>query len=88
MFNRYKSKPVEIEAVRFTDKDKDRIFTAISGSPIADRDADGKPIIKIRTMHGEYATVKIGDWIIKDADIGTYYPCVHEEFIKRYEVME
>ena len=35
-------------------------------------------------IHGELAIIRVGDWIIKDAEIGTYYPVKDEIFRNQY----
>ena len=73
MFKEYKSLPKCIEAVQFTEKNKDQVFNELTGQYAADFE-NGKPIIKVTTTHGDIAIVRIGDWIAKDDKLGTYYP--------------
>jgi hypothetical protein len=72
MFQRYQSLPKQVEAVQFTESNKDRVFNSLTGQYAADFE-DGKPILKITTIHGEIAIVRLGDWIVKDAKLGAYY---------------
>jgi hypothetical protein len=83
MFQTYRSVPTEIKAVQFTDSNKDMVFNSLSGQYRADYE-DDSPVIKIQTMHGEMATVRVGDWIVEDWVSGTYYPVANEVFVKRY----
>lgn len=39
----------------------------------------------VRTVHGEIATVRHGDWLIPDAKPGTFYPCKPDVFAASYE---
>jgi len=73
MFKRYESLPKQVQAVEFTEKNKDMIFNSLTGQHSAAFEGD-KPILKVKTVHGEIAIVRIGDWIVKDKEIGTYYP--------------
>ena len=73
MFEKFNCKPKQVEAVQFTDETKDRIFNCIQGNVYPDFE-DGVPVLKVTTIHGDTAIIRFGDWIIKDADIGTYYP--------------
>lgn len=44
--------------------------------------------LDVRTVHGEIATARHGDWIIPDAKPGTFYPCKPDVFAKTYEAVE
>ncbi len=83
MFQRYQSLPKQVEAVQFTEANKDQVFNSLTGQYAADFE-DGKPILKVMTIHGEIAIVRIGDWIVKDAKLGTYYPVKDEIFRAGY----
>jgi len=83
MFNTYVSLPREIRAVQFTDENKDRIFNRLTGQFAADHE-NGSPILKVTTVHGEIAIVRIGDWIVQDVNPGTYYPIKDEVFRDKY----
>ena len=84
MFARYQSLPKQIEAVRFTEKNKDMVFNSLTGQYAADFEND-KPILKVTTVHGDIAIVRIGDWIVKDIKLGTYYP-IKDEIMRRQYV--
>ncbi len=83
MFETYESLPKKVKAVQFTEANKDRVFNALIGQYAADYE-DGNPILKVTTIHGETAIVRIGDWIVQDAKIGTYYPVKDEVFRAGY----
>lgn len=84
---RYRKKPVEIEAVRFTEADKDRVLNWMEGSRWPDFE-DGEPVLRFQTIHGDTATARLGDWIAQDAEPGTYYPIKHIVFEALYEPVE
>lgn len=77
MFSRFKSTPKIVEAVQFTDENKNQVFNFLSGNVYADFE-NGKPILRVTTMHGDSAIIRFGDWIVKDALPGTYYPLKDE----------
>lgn len=83
MFNSYESKPKTVKAVRFTDADKERIFNSMTGNLAPSFEGDS-PILKVRTAHGETAIVRLGDWIVEDIEIGTYYPVKDAAFQASY----
>lgn len=83
MFNFYISNPVRIEAVQFTNENKDRVFNLLTGQISADMES-GNPVLKVTTIHGEIAIVRIGDWIVKESVEGFYYPIKDDVFRKRY----
>lgn len=41
----------------------------------------------VRTIHGEIAIVRHGDWIIPDGKPGTFYPCKPDIFAATYEAV-
>ena len=83
MFETYHSVPRTVKAVQFTAANKDRIFDELSGRYAADIE-DGQPIIKVTTIHGEVAIVRLGDWIVKEHKNGYYYPVKDEIFWEYY----
>ncbi|MCP3941083.1 MAG: hypothetical protein GY710_06325 [Desulfobacteraceae bacterium] len=83
----YKSLPRKIKAVQFTNENKNQVFNELTGNYCADFE-NNKPIIKVKTMHGEIAVVRIGDWIVEDIEKGTYYPVKDSFFKKNYEEIE
>lgn len=83
MFQNYERLPKTVEAVQFTEANKDRIFNSLTGQYAADFE-DGKPILKVKTIHGEVAVVRIGDWIIKEPKLGCYYPIKDDIFRDGY----
>ena len=83
MFKKYESKPAVIEAVQFTDKNKNSVFNSITGQK-APSFEDGSPILKVTTMHGDTAIARVGDWIIKENREGFYYPIAENLFELKY----
>ena len=83
MFSIYRSLPRSVEAVQFTIENKDRVFNSLTGQYAADFE-DGRPVLKVTTMHGEVAVVRIGDWVVKDATPGCYYPVKDDVFQTSY----
>lgn len=83
MFKKYESKPKEIEAVQFTEENKNQVFNSLTGQYAPDTE-NGKPIIKVTTIHGDIAIVRLGDWIVKEARKGFYYPIAGDVFPKSY----
>jgi hypothetical protein len=83
MFEKYQSLPKTVEAVQFTEENKDRVFNSLTGQ-YAHGVEDEKPIIKVTTIHGEVAIVRLGDWIIKENKLGHYYPIKDDIFRAGY----
>lgn len=89
---KYRKKPVEVEAVRWTGKNRAeiRIFCPRGAffSP-ARQDTEGRTTewsLLIDSLDGiMYA--EIGDYIIKGVN-GEYYPCKPDVFAKTYERVE
>lgn len=83
----YRKKPVVIEAMRFTDEDKDRVFNFVTCNKSARHDAEsGDPILDIQTLEG-VMSARLGDWVIKGVE-GEFYPCAHSVFEKLHEMPE
>lgn len=60
----------------------------ISAEEAADTCGETGPIyieLDVRTIHGEIATVRHGDWIIPDGKAGRFYPCKPDIFEATYE---
>ena len=81
----FRKKPVVIEAIQFTDEQKDRAFNFITCNRYPDRDKDGNPTIRIQTLEGEIIA-SLGDWIIKGIQ-GEFYPCKPDIFEATYEAV-
>ncbi len=83
MFKRYESLPKTVEAVQFTHEGKDQILNELVGQH-APGFEDGKPTLKVTTIHGEIAIVRIDDWIVKETKDGFYYPVKDNIFKTSY----
>lgn len=82
---KYRKKPIIIEAIQFTDENKNIAFSCIGCNANASFDESNKPIIKIETLEGEM-TARLGDWIIKGVN-GEFYPIKPDIFEKTYELV-
>lgn len=78
---RFRKKPVEIEAVRWTGENIDEVRNFIG---FMDRDEDN--CIPITTLEG-VMDAAVGDWIIKGIK-GEFYPCKPHIFDLTYELVE
>lgn len=85
---KFRKKPVEIEAVQFTKDNMNRVFNDLSGTRAPGRDEDGTPHLKVMTIHGETAIVRLGDWIVSEPELGRYYPVKPDIFEATYEPVE
>jgi len=83
MFREYDSMPKRVSAARLTEENKDMVFNELTGQHASGFE-QGQPIIKVKTVHGETAIIRIGDWIVRDRDIGTYYPVKDDVFVENY----
>jgi len=83
MFKTYQNTPKTIEAVQFIDEQKDKVLNSLNGQ-YAHGFKDGKPIIKVTTIYGDIAIVRLGDWIVKEAELGFYYPVRDDVFRGSY----
>ena len=44
--------------------------------------------VDVQTMHGDWAVVRHGDWIVPDGKPGTFYPIKPDIFEATYEAVE
>lgn len=79
---KFVKKPVEIEAMQFTDETKDQVFNWITCTRSASHDENGDPVLIILTLEGAM-TARLGDWIIKGVQ-GEFYPCRCDIFEATY----
>lgn len=42
----------------------------------------------VRTIHGDIAAVRHGDWLIPEAQPGRFYPCKPDVFAATYELVD
>ena len=90
---RYRTKPVEIEAIQWTGLNLEEIKQFVGESLEYDildtawEVGKGRPhiYIKIRTLEGDM-NASVGDYIIKGLR-GEFYPCKPDVFEKKYEVI-
>lgn len=90
---KFRKKPVEIEAMQFTDKTKDRVLSwakELQMNVQHSWDSENKPCILVPTLEGEMIC-SLGDWLIKEpfpTDWRKVYPCKPDIFEQTYEVVE
>ena len=85
MIQRFRKKPVVVEAMQFTDETKNQCHAWVSCTREADV-YNGSPVLKIRTLEG-VMTACLGDWIIRGV-VGEFYPCRKDIFEATYELAE
>jgi hypothetical protein len=86
MANRFRKKPVVIEAIHFdgSSESASQIYNWVAPhQPISLRNLDGVKTIVINTLEGEM-TAQVGDWIIRGV-AGEFYPCKPNIFEQTYE---
>ena len=80
---KYRRRPIEVEAVRWTGDNFDEVAEFVNGEAIY-QDAESNWVVA--TPHGA-VLADLGDWIVKDVR-GQFYPCVDEVFAETYEEAE
>lgn len=89
---RYKKKPVEIEAIQFTNENKNQVYnwaTEIQNNVWCDF-KNGKPCLRIPTLEGDM-TCSLGDYLIVEPfpiDWRKLYPCKESIFNQTYELLQ
>lgn len=81
---KFRKKPVEIEAMEFTNETKDQVYNFVTCNKSASFDGGtSHPTLKIQTLEG-VMTADVGDWVIKGVK-GEFYPCKPDIFEMTYE---
>ncbi|MCX0396936.1 hypothetical protein LI014_06065 [Clostridium perfringens] len=86
MINKYRKKPIEIEAMHFTNKTKDMVYHWANEQQFniqPSYDKNGEPCLIIPTLEGEMIC-SLGDYLIKGVK-GEFYPCKPDIFEETYE---
>ena len=84
--NRFRKKPVEIEAVQFTGENAATIFAwmdASTGSAEPSIRKVSEGVLVIRTLEGDMTAQRL-DWIIRGVK-GEFYPCKPDIFAATYD---
>lgn len=89
---KFRKKPVEIEAIQFTDENKDRVYSWAKDiqQNVQHSLEEGKPCLLIPTLEGEM-TCSLGDYLIKEpfpTDWRKLYPCKPSIFEQTYEPLD
>lgn len=87
--NKFRKKPIVVEAVKFTRKKQQEIIDFTNGK-LKDirmpRCIDGVMTATVETLEGEYEVTE-NDYIIKGVQ-GEFYPCKPDIFHETYEEVE
>lgn len=82
---RYRKRPVEVDAVRWTGSNKLEVRVFLNGGRIGGtlKLSDAGQAVMISALGGVVAA-SVGDWIIRGVH-GEYYPCKPDIFEATYE---
>ena len=87
MFQAYKKKPVEIQAVQLTEQNLKEVLKFLNSLGSNDRQINSSPKgIVIHTLEGDMLA-SFGDYIIQGVH-GELYPCKPDIFEATYDVVE
>ncbi len=78
---RYRKRPVEISAIRWTGENVEEVAAMTDGSINVVYDSAGRAFL-IQTLEGQMRC-SMGDWLIRGVE-GEFYPCQHSIFQKTY----
>lgn len=89
--SRYRKRPVEIEALRWTGSNEEamHIFAGANFNVLTlpcEEDGDATAQV-LDALHSTWVLLYTGDWIIKGLR-SEFYPCRHDVFIESYEPTE
>lgn len=80
---RYRKRPIEIEAVRWTEDESMRTLIDFTNGLVKLNDIDREFTVYDR-LHDTWVKFEHGDWIIKGVQ-GEFYPCRNDVFAATYE---
>jgi len=83
---KYRKKPVVIEAMQLEQNSFEQIIEWIGDENLADGTSSNEVVIEIVTLEGNHHA-RVGDWIIKGV-AGEFYPCKPDIFEETYEKVE
>jgi hypothetical protein len=92
MTTKFRKKPVEVDAIQFTDQNKDMVYNwakSIQANVYHSWDDNKKPILSIPTLEGEMKCA-IGDYLIVEpfpTDWRKLYPCKQSIFEQTYDAV-
>lgn len=81
---RYRSKPVEIDAVQWTGDNRAEVTDFVIEHGLR-TDPFIAGHVRVATVNGNTADARPGDWIIAESEPGLFYPCAADVFATRYE---
>lgn len=81
---KYRKKPVEVEAVKYDGKNTQDIMDWSEG---AITEHPGNPYVLSMEAQGGTVTVEPGDYIIRGVE-GEFYPCKASVFVATYDAVE
>ena len=79
---KYVKRPIEIEAVQWTGKNKEEILKFCTKGYLQYFNDKLEAELKIQTLEG-LMTATVGDYIIKGI-VGEFYPCREDIFLETY----
>jgi hypothetical protein len=86
--SRYRKKPVEIDAMRWTGDNIDALFEW-AGPSIVNYPTDKTPErLLLTTIDGVEVPCPVGHWVIREPVPDRFYPCDPEVFADRYEPVD
>ena len=84
MAQRFRKKPVEIEAEQY--KEYGKLVKGMCNSQSCFVAGNNKP--HVHTIHNsQIVNLEVGDYIIPEPDGIHYYPCKEDIFVKTYDVI-
>lgn len=85
---RFKTKPVEIEAILFTGDNVEEIWLAFGVVGIYGPTETNPDHLILTTADGNKIPCSSGMWVMKDSKPDTFYPCNNDHFQMKYEAVD
>lgn len=84
---KYRKKPVVIEAVQWTGDNRPELADFMGADPVVRWNHSEGDYVVLTTIHGETARARVGDWIVPEPQDGRYYPVRPDIFAATYEAV-
>lgn len=82
---KFRTKPVEIEAIQWTGTNIQEIWDAFGAAGIYGPTETNTDYLILNTADDNQVACDIGSWVIPDNKPDTFYPCNNDHFQSKYE---
>lgn len=85
---RFRSKPIEIEAILFTGSNAEEIWNEFGTEGIHRPFGNNPNYLLLTTLHGDRVPCRPGYWVVREPVPNRFYPCDNEVIQRKYEQID